>query len=226
MNHWDKISLYQFQQIQVYNAKEDMSDMDKVLWSTCAVFGLTEFELNNMKLKKASRLINKMTLLFKETPSADPQKKIGEYILNYEPGTMTLGQYISLGHYLTHDPIQNAHKVLATISSPYNPDGQETRSDYFLKQAITKILGTIKLFSEKFLSFNKEYKNLFGLGTGDGETDPFHKRFGWISSAVRIANHNIISLDEAYGLPVRQAFNDLAYLKAKDIYDEKQFKKK
>ena len=80
------------------------------------------------------------------------------------------------------------------------------------------------------LDFNKLYSNLFGLDpnthNGDAQADGFNKRYGWIYSASQVAEYERITLDEAYGLPVCQAFNDLAYLKAKSSYEAEQIKRK
>jgi len=40
-----------------------------------------------------------------------------------------------------------------------------------------------------------------------------------------VAEHERITLEEAFDLNVRQALNDLSYLKAKRQYDEQQLKK-
>jgi len=40
-----------------------------------------------------------------------------------------------------------------------------------------------------------------------------------------VAEHERITLEQAFDLNVRQALNDLSYLKAKRNYDEQQLKK-
>lgn len=230
---WDNISLNKFQQVKQLYANDTLSDIDKVLFSVCAVFDMTEFRLNNAPVKKASSLIWSMKKLMEVAPEYKPVKKIGKHIINYDPGTITLGQYITIMFYIGNDAIANAHKILSTISNDkkgkYDPEKQAERSDFYLEQPVSKILGTLKTFIESFAAFNKSYNGLFGVSTSDAgevESDPFHKRYGWIYSATMVADHNRFTLDEAMGTPIRVAFNDLAFLKAKAQYDEKLLKRK
>jgi hypothetical protein len=77
-----------------------------------------------------------------------------------------------------------------------------------------------------FLALNKEFGSLFGL---DEEVHPqasrdsfmreFNTRYGWIYSASVVAEYEKISIDQTYKLPVKQALNDLVYLKAKSKYE-------
>jgi len=228
MSNWNKITLFKFQQISEINARENTSDIDKALFATCVVFDLTEYQLDNMNPRKASKLLAKVTKIFSQELKPEPKATIGDYVINYTPSKLTFGQFITLAFYVSRNAIQFAHQIFATLADPDDTFQQE-RADFFLKQPIAKMIGSLKLFVERFRAFNREYETLFGVGTEEGkkiEQDPFQKQYGWIYSATRVADHNRITLDEAFGLPVRVAFNDLAYLKAKDKFDEQQFKKK
>jgi hypothetical protein len=59
---------------------------------------------------------------------------------------------------------------------------------------------------------------------GNVQSDQFNKQYGWIYSATQVAQHEGLGLDRAYDLPVRQAFNDLLYLKAKGKYEMEQLR--
>ena len=50
----------------------------------------------------------------------------------------------------------------------------------------------------------------------------FQKHYGWVYSAVLVAEHERITLDQAYDLPVLHFINDLAYLKMKSKVEAKQ----
>lgn len=228
MSNWNKITLFKFQQISEINGRENLSDIDKALFATCVVFDMTEYQLDNTHPKKAQKLLAKVTKIFSEELKPEPKETIGEYVINYVPARLTFGQFITLAFYVSRNAIQYAHQIFATLADPDDKFQQE-RADFFLKQPVASIMGSLKLFMERFRSFNKEYELLFGVGTEEGkkiELDPFQKQYGWIYSATRVADHNRITLDEAFALPVRVAFNDLAYLKAKDKFDEQQFKNK
>ena len=55
MSLWSKISLFKFQQIDAINARYDLPDIDKALFSACVVFNMTEYELDNSSNKKATK---------------------------------------------------------------------------------------------------------------------------------------------------------------------------
>ena len=71
------------------------------------------------------------------------------------------------------------------------------------------------------------YKGLFEQDKTELEEDakvekPHHfiEQFGWIYSAKQVSQHEGISLDKAFELPILQAFNTLAYLKSEQAYQK------
>ncbi len=220
-NRWKNISLFKFQQIEEINGRT-INELDKVLFTTCVVFDLTEYELDTLPLKKATRLIGIVQKTFDTAFKPIAGKKIGEYVIDYDPSKLTFGQYIELSYFLQKNHIQNAHYIMASVASPEAEKHRE-RAEYFLTQPVNEVIGAMSLFIERFAEFNKEYLSLFGVAEGADEeegpkdyVDFFNKRWGWIYSASRVAEYERITLDEAYALPIRRAFNNLAFLKAKD----------
>ena len=120
---------------------------------------------------------------------------------------------------------------MATVSHiPFcknNAANHRAKGEYFLKQLLSKTIGCVPLIAERLLAFNKEYQTLFGIDkevSGDVQEDVFNKRYGWIYSASQIAEYERVTLEQAFALPVRQAMNDLSYLKAKNKYEAEQLK--
>ena len=232
MKGWDKISLFKFQQIEIINAK-DIEVMDRLLFTTCLVFGYTEYELDNLPIKKVGKMVNKVEAIFNSELNPVPVGRIGKYFLEYDPGKLTFGQYVELSFFFQMPIITAAHYVLASIThTPFQKNkaaNHKLKADYFLSTPIEKVIGSVKKFNENFVSFNNEYKGLFGLADESGgkevQEDKFNKRYGWTYSASCVAEYERITLDQAYSLPVRQALNDLIYLKEKARYDEIQIKK-
>lgn len=80
---------------------------------------------------------------------------------------------------------------------------------------------------------DKNYPILFGEGAardtdeGSGESieTTFSKHYGWIYSATVVADHERISLDEAFELPVIQFLNALAYMKMKGKVEQAQLER-
>ena len=240
MSLWKNISLYKYQRIDKINNQKGIDQWDKILFSVCEVFGLTEFQLDSLSLKKdgikkVAKLTNKVSAIFASELRLMPVKRLGYYSINYDAGSMRFGQYVELSFFLQQPIEQAAHRVLASISHvPFfkNDSGKHgNKSEYFLSQPIEKVLGTVKLFIERFTAFNKEYTSLFGLSeeiedAEEKQTDRFNKTYGWQYSAEVIAKYERITLSEAYELPVRQALNALTYLKAKGEYELRQIKSK
>lgn len=167
----------------------------------------------------------KYTRMMQKELNQKSYAKIGAYEPNYDPSTYTLGQFISLAAW-SQEYVKNAHKILGVITGEAETTFE--RADYFLGKPMNKTVGSIKYFLENFKAFLNKYKKLFGLDKSAGveESHPFVSKWGWIYSATRVAEHNKFELEDAYKLPVQQAFNDLAYLKAKDSFDVEQIKKK
>ena len=77
---------------------------------------------------------------------------------------------------------------------------------------------------------DRNYPILFGERAereDDGEPDQsiervFARYYGWIYSATVVADHERISLDAAFELPVLQFLNGLAYMKMKNKVEAKQ----
>jgi hypothetical protein len=231
--NWSNISLFKHQQIEEINAR-DIPDIDKVLFSTCMLFDKTESELDNTDPQKVLRMATKMQRIFETPFSPKALTKIGRYTINYDISKMTFGQYIELAFFLSDKAkvIARAHFIMATISHQWlrkhTTADHRHKANYFLRRPVMEILGCISLITENFNMFNSEYKNLFGVDkevSGDVQEQEFNKRFGWIYSATQVKEHEGITLDDAFAMPIRQAFNDLMFLKSKAKYEALQFKK-
>lgn len=233
MNGWDKISLSKFQQINAIANREGLDDTDKLLLQLCSYYEMTHYELNDMGLDRVAKLGNQLAKILKSEFNPPAYESIGEYQVNYFPDELRLGQYIEIIYFISSDMIQNAHKVLASITNvkgeKNDSDEHTIKSEYFLLKSVNETMGCLVHFKNQFVKFNARYKSLFGIDKDGGreiESDPFFKQYGWIFSATMVADHNRITLDEAFDLRVTQAFGDLSYLKAKGKFEERQMKKK
>lgn len=230
---WKDITLYKYQRIEAINARKDMDDLDKTLFSICELFGMTESELDQKGAKVADKLGKKVAKIYTSPMKDKPYKSIGQYIIDYNPDNLRTGQFVELMFFMDKNKlIQNAHYILASITrTDYAPNvssEHKKKAQYFQTQSIVKFPGTIKHFTEQFASFNNEFNSLFGLDENvNGEKakiDPFNKRYGWTYSVKQVADYKNIELDAAYNLPAREFLNHLAYLKALDKYMVEQSK--
>ncbi len=77
---------------------------------------------------------------------------------------------------------------------------------------------------------DKRYPILFGERTPANDEESgseniesvFAKHYGWIYSATVVADHERISLDAAFDLPVMQFLNAMSYMKMKNKVEAKQ----
>lgn len=226
MSSWKDISLFKYQQIELINSTPRYDEMDRILFSVCAVFDMTEAELNAKKGKQAIRLIKKMSSVLANPLAPKAARRIGPYRMAYDVSSFTLAQYVEL-EYFFKQTVKNAHYILASCSRrwhrKYSTVGHRRRADYFSSIPVEVAIGTIQLIKERFEALNREYAFLFGLDneahTNEAKSDRFNQRYGWTYSVSAVAEYERITLDEAYGLPVRRAFNDLAFLKEKVKYE-------
>lgn len=231
MSKWKNITLYKFQQVDAINSTPQYDEIDKLGFSICAVFDLTEHQVSQMDAKKVNSYVARVQGIFQSDFTVLTPQRIGGYKMLYDVAAFTFGQYIELSFFF-HAHIRNAHYALASASRPifrkYSTEGHRNRADFFLSQPVEITVGALKLLMDSFQSFNGQYRNLFGLDKEahdqSAPDDPFNKRYGWTYSAKVVAEYEGIALDQAYALPVRQALNDLAYLKEKVSYDFRQHK--
>lgn len=233
MKSWKDISLFKYQQVDDIMSKKDIDDIDKTLYCICVVFDITHHQLNNSNPRRAIRLTKKIDKIFSEKIEPVVSKRFGRYVIEFDINKLTYGQYLELSFFASNDITRNGHLILASVSHTMfckiKADDHYKKSQYFLEQPIHKVLGTLVQIVNNLNAFNVKHKRLFGLDEDDddsGEIDWFTKRYGWQYSATQVADHEKITLDEAYGLPVNQAFQDLAYLKAKSKYEKSLLKKK
>jgi hypothetical protein len=228
---WKNITLGKYQQIEAINGR-GLSDIDKALYCACVVFDKTEYQIDNEKPAKVLRMMDKMQGLFQTPFNARTENRIGKYVVNYDVSHITFGQYIELSFFIGNGPLRNVQYILATMANrwrqKHTSSDHRLKADYFRTQPVEKAIGALNIIQENYSRFNSEYKQLFGLDkevTGEVQNDEFNKRYGWIYSATQVKEHEGITLDDTFALPVRQAFNALLFLKAKGKYEMEQLRK-
>lgn len=223
---WKKITLFKYQQIEEINANEKYDELARALFTACVVFDLTEHEMDKKGAKGATKYINKVRKIFSSPVQPSAAKAFAGFRMLYDVSGFTFGQYVELAFFL-QAPVKNAHFVLASCSRPpfrsYRTDGHKDRADRFLASNVEKALGAVQVIKDRFDALNKEYPHLFGLDDSShsqkAKADSFNRRYGWTYSASAIAEYERVPLEQVYAMPVRQAFNDLAYLKEKVKYE-------
>jgi len=212
-----------YQYINDINESE-MSDIDKILYTIVALTSSTENEIDNESPSTIIRLQKELMKRFQEL-SEDGKEchKLKGFKFNYDIDNVTFGEYIEIQHFLKQGYMTNIHLVAASICKKGKMNHKQ-RGEAILKLPMLKILWNVARFLEMYKEFNDSYKGLFGVEDMEEDdlkpiTNPFNEQYGWIYSAKKVAEMEGITLEKAFDLPVIQAFNDLAYLKAYQSYE-------
>jgi hypothetical protein len=213
------MTLKQYQRIAgFYNQSDD--EITQVALIVCDMFNLSHEEVDNMQPKEFIKYSNKVTKQFKKLGK---KPYFGRLKLETDAKKITLGQFIEVQHFLKMGEIDAMHLVTASIWG--NSKAHEVKADLLLKKHIRLILADYTAFLQSFAELLQGYKGLFESEEleDDGKMEkphPFIDQYGWIYSAKEVAQHEGITLDKAFDLPILQAFNALAYLKSEQSYQK------
>lgn len=218
------MTLEQFQRIHEINSTTP-DTVERLGYIICNLHGYTEEQVNTMKPIKFLWLVNRM----ERKLNAKPQR-FRKFRFNTDAEQLTFGQFIECQHWLKNDAIRAMDLVAASIL--IGRGDHKTDAELIRKSKYRNVYPFVTEFIESFNKLILSYKGLFEIEENEEETNgevqlkqhPFIENYAWIFSAKEVANHEGISLDAAFSLPVIQAFNDLSYLKSKQDYDRKQAK--
>jgi hypothetical protein len=219
-----KLTLEKYKVIDAITSDKSLSEIDKTLYCICTVYDYTPEELDKEDPMKVVKMAAKMEKIFKFKISAPAI--IGIYKINYNISSITFGQYIELSYFFQFNAIDKANYIIASTARTLFKRSHLRIAEYFNKKRIGVVSGAMARIRSGYLALNKEFGSLFGL---DEEVHPevsresfmtyFNNRYGWLYSAEVVAAYERISVEQAYKLPVKQALNDLVYLKAKQKYE-------
>jgi len=225
---WSKISVEMYQYINDINDSE-MDETEKLLMTLTALTGKTERQMDKLGTSKlgmlrftllVNRLKNRLKVL---TKKGKPVKSVKGFKFIQDVDQLTFAKYIEIQHFFKLGQIESLHFVAASMCESEDMS-HNIRAARILQLPFLPIFWNVVDMLEQLMSFNKEYKGLLGIDEEvDEELVPeqnkFNERYGWIYSAKKVADFEAISLEAAFDLPVRQAFNDLAYLKELNSYE-------
>ena len=227
---WDKITVEMYQYINEIN-ETDMDQVDKVLFSMAFLVGKSEQEFDKINKYKFAQLQRQFKQRFEQlNVQGNETERIKDFKFNFDIRKVTLGQFIEVQHFYKNNYLNNLHLIAASFSTCDKLSHVE-RADKILKMPLLPVLFNVKKFIEVIKKLSDEYSGLFGIEEMEEEelkplTNGFNEQYGWIYSAKKVAEFEGIKLDEAYDLPIIQAFNDLSYLKAHQEYESEINQKK
>jgi len=220
---WDKITVEMYQYINEINESQ-MDQIDKILFTMAFLTGKTEQEFDKINVLIFAKLQRQLKKRFEilNNPGKSVEKFKG-FEFNFNIQKVTLGQFIEVQHFYKNNYLNNIHLIAASFSICKDYSHVE-RADKILKMPLLPVLYNVTKFLEVIKKLSDEYQGLFGIDEIEEEelkplSNGFNEQYGWIYSAKKVADFEGITLDQAYDLPIIQAFNDLAYLKAHQEYE-------
>lgn len=217
------MTLKEYQRVAaLYNENDD--EVSQVGWVIMDMFGMTYDEVNNMNKKQFLKLSR---IVAKRFHNIDKKPFWSRFKFETDAFKITLGQFIECQHFMKAGQIDSMHLVGASVWKDKRP--HKTKSEILLNTNVRHVLQDITRFFLSFAELVDSYKGLFEADESEEESEelakpekphPFADQYGWIFSAKQVAEHEGITLDAAFDLPVIQAFNDLAYLKAYQSYQK------
>jgi len=165
------------------------------------------------------------------------------YRINSEIKNITAGRYIEVKSFYSNDYITNLDKIIASFSIPVRRWGfryknmkyEVSKHDEYAKDMLSLPFRLAYGLGMQCLSIinkiDKNYPLLFDQSNTEDEIQDlgieqtFMKYYGWIYSTAAVAEHERITMDQSFELPVIQYLNDLAYLKMKGKMEKAQFER-
>lgn len=235
---WESITVGQYQELYRLSLSTNLDEFETLERTICILYNLSQNQVESLPITKFKDYANSSLFLFKsDSIPGTIKKRIGKYKISFDVPAMTYGQYVSVQHF-AEKPIDNMHYILACIVSPLKFGFKlKNKTEHHLKYAedlrnsrMIDVYHTCVYFLQNLQKFNKSYPGLFGMSgneddlEGNDIIETFNQRYGWIYSTKELADFKGITLDEAFDTPLREAFNYLAYLKAKSTHDREQIK--
>ena len=236
---WDNITLWQWQQLQMLDAKKDKIEEHLIIIETISILtNKTKAEILELSKRKLSRIIEDIQFLYLEKPNIRTSEylKIGnnKYHFNFDPKIAPASRYIETKYFM-YNFETNIQKIGASMITPmkftwkgwkddvYNPALHEEYANDLLSAPFVLIFGNVEKWLKNIKQLDGEFKGLFKKEELEEDSrevkNGFMKNFGWIYQAALVSDLEKIKLEEAFNLPTIQFLNDLSYLSAKSNYE-------
>lgn len=226
------MTVKQYQDIaRSYESTDDPTE--QIALAVCHVYGLSHDDVDEMKKAEFLIYCAGMTRTMQRT---NTRPWYYRNILQRDATKITLGQFVEIQHWAKDGEADSVPLIAASVLKKRTKHKKDV--ERILRMNIRRVRQDVTTFMGSFNDLVLSYAGLFEQGELDGDaTDeeveayekekalaihPFIDRYGWIFSAKQIATFEGITLDQAYDLPITQALNDLAYLKAETNYKKKQ----
>ena len=183
---WEDVTIAQYIELNSIDVNQYESPSAIQLEKLCI---LTDSDSNDdfwdeMDIRKMNKVINNLNFL-----STTPNSNVNKFILNdtlttIDFNTLTIGEYIDLDYFITNNPYENIHKIVAiltrktklnewgtTIFEPYSFDFKE-RYELIMNQCtLDEVYGIVISFIDWRQNFINTYQNIFQPNFADDYDD-------------------------------------------------------
>lgn len=215
------MTLKEYQRVSAFWNEGD-DEVTQIAWVVMDMYGMTYDEVDQMDPQIFLKYSDRAAKQFR---NIDKRPFWSRFKFETDASKITFGQFVEIQHFIKMGQVDAMHLVGASIWKDKRP--HVDKAEILLKTNIRHVLQDISRFYLSFAAFIDSYKGLFEAEENEDDEEikpekphPFIDQYGWIYSAKQVADHEGITLDEAFDLPVVQAFNDLAYLKAFQSYQK------
>jgi hypothetical protein len=230
---WKDLNVFQYQQLEpILTGGDIIGNATKII---AIINNDTEAAVEKYPFKRLSKEIKKMYFLLTEIKGY-PVKYIrtakNRYICNYDISQINTARYIETKVF-AKDVIQNLHKLAASMVYPlnfgifkkkYNASKHSDYADDIQSAKFLDVYYSVSKFIKVVSDLDSNFKGLYEDVDEQMEEQSmrggnrFVEFYGWHYCVKIVAEHEIISLNQAYELPCMQFLNDLSYLKAERDY--------
>lgn len=231
---------------RAYRATEDW--VEQVAYAVCYVYGFEPGQVNDMKKEE---FIPFMRGMEKKLRRSGIRPFYRRSLLIHDATKITYGQFVEVMTWVkmfaTEDGVKKHELaadsiplIAASILKKRKPGQHKKNVARLQEMNVRRLLMDVRIFMLSYTELVESYSGLFDkeeltpdasqeeIDEYNKETElnihPFIDQYSWQYSAKQIAEYERITVDQAYDLPIMQALNDLAYLKAENDYNKKRFK--
>ncbi len=240
--NWNKITVGQYQQIYPILLEDKWTRLDKLTKVISIVTGKSEEEVDSMPLNALKEYDDIFNMPEVGKPISYIKVNGRHYRLCWDIQKLPAARYIEGKTFSQEGIINNLHMIMASCVMPsrkilwfyrdmkYDAAKHSEYANDMKDVPFVFAYNACVFFLQSIRELDKLFPILFGAGVersddqgpGDNIEEVFQRHYGWTYSAVLVAEHERITLDQAYELPVLQFINDLAYLKMKGKMEKAQ----
>lgn len=230
---WSDISINQFKEI-----KSSELDLKDEILMLSIILDIPIAELEEMDIKDLIPLTQGLSFLNTELPK-NPKNEIivkNETFYLKDFSTLTVGEFIDLEHFFTKDYVENLGVIVSILyrrriktDDEFSIPELEKYGNWIYHRdsifgdevGVGDVFGVVT----KYLSYRKNLFDLYeGLFDGDSDDEEEEeiknpkekdntKKWGWDILLLKIANNDVLKIEEATYIPIIQALNVLSMKK-------------